>query len=77
MLTPGGELLFSRDGRDLKINFHLNSSNFNFAVNFTSNSTDVGEEEESVEPLARLDAGDFCLVQVQNVKGFLVWEIDR
>ena len=74
MLTPGGDLLLSRDGRDLKINFHLNSSVFNFTVNFTS--TDSGEEE-SEEPLARLDAGDFCLVQVQTVKGFPVWDIDR
>jgi len=64
VLTSGGDLLFSRDGRDLKINFHLNSSVFNFTVNFTS--TDGGEEENE-EHLARLDAGDFCLVQGYTV----------
>merc|ERR1719458_1124323 len=64
MLTSGGELLFSRDGRGLKINFHLNGTNFDFKVNFTS--VDDGEEE-SEKPLDRLDAGDFCLAQGYTV----------
>lgn len=64
LLTSGGELLFSRDGRGLKINFHLNGTNFDFKVNYTS--VDDGEEE-SEKPLDRLDAGDFCLAQVQIV----------
>ena len=67
MLTSGGGLLFSRDGRDLKINFHLNGTNFDFKVNFTSSSGE--EEEESEKTLARLDAGDFCLIQVKSVWG--------
>ena len=65
MLTSGGGLLFSRDGRDLKINFHLNGTNFDFKVNFTSSGGE--EEEESEKTLARLDAGDFCLIQVKSV----------
>ena len=52
VLTSGGGLLF-----------HLNGTNFNFKVNFTS--VDGGEEEESEKHFARLDAGEFCLVQVQ------------
>ena len=67
MLTSGGGLLFSRDGRDLKINFHLNGTNFDFKVNFTSSGGE--EEEESEKTLARLDAGDFCLIQVKSVWG--------
>jgi len=66
VLTSGGGLLLSREGRDLKINFHLNGTNFNFKVNFTS--VDGGEEEEESEKhFARLDAGDFCLVQGYTV----------
>ena len=64
VLTSGGGLLLSREGRDLKINFHLNGTNFNFKVNFTS--VDGGEEEESEKHFARLNAGDFCLVQVKT-----------
>ena len=72
LLTSGGELLFSRDGRGLKINFHLNGTNFDFKVNFTS--VDDGEEK-SEKPLDRLDAGDFCLAQVQIVsKSFHSWK---
>merc|ERR1712051_833818 len=51
VLTSDGELLFSRDSRGLKINFH---------------SVDGGEEE-SEKSLARLEAGDFCLVQGYTV----------
>ena len=72
VLTSDGELLFSRDGRGLKINFHLNGTNFDFKVNFTSVD---GGEEESEKSLARLEAGDFCLVQVQIVStGFHSWK---
>jgi len=65
VLTSGGGLLLSREGRNLKINFHLNGTNFNFKVNFTS--VDGGEEEESEKHFARLNAGDFCLVQGYTV----------
>merc|ERR1711934_1066669 len=64
VLTSDGELLFSRDGRGLKINFHLNGTNFDFKVNFTSVD---GGEEESEKSLARLEAGDFCLIQGYTV----------
>merc|ERR1711934_958959 len=64
VLTSDGELLFSRDGRGLKINFHLNGTNFDFKVNFTSVD---GGEQESEKSLARLEAGDFCLVQGYTV----------
>ena len=72
VLTSDGELVFSRDGRGLKINFHLNGTNFDFKVNFTSVD---GGEEENEKSLARLEAGDFCLVQVQIVStGFHSWK---
>ena len=65
MLTSSGELLFSMD---LKVNFHLNNSN----SNFTSIDGDNREEEEG-KSLARLEAGEFCLVQVQIVFKCMKW----
>ena len=67
MLTSNGELLFSMD---LKVNFPLNNTNSNSTVNFTSIDGDNREEGES---LARLEAGEFCLVQVQIVFKCTKW----
>ena len=64
-MTSSGELLFSMD---LKVNFHLNNSN----SNFTSIDGDNREEEEG-KSLARLEAGEFCLVQVQIVFKCMKW----
>ena len=67
VLTSNGELLFSMD---LKVNFPLNNTNSNSTVNFTSIDGDNREEGES---LARLEAGEFCLVQVQIVFKCTKW----
>ena len=69
MLTSSGELLFSMD---LEVNFHLNNTNSNSTVNFTSIDGDNREEEEG-KSLARLEAGEFCLVQVQIVFKCMKW----
>ena len=66
-MTSSGELLFSMD---LKVNFHRN--NTNSTVNFTSIDGDNREEEEG-KSLARLEAGEFCLVQVQIVFHCMKW----
>ena len=67
VLTSSGGLLLSRESRDFKFNLHLNSSIFNITVNFTS--TDLDDENEELmqggaNMLTLLDAGDFCLSQV-------------
>ena len=67
VLTSSGGLLLSRESRDFKFNLHLNSSIFNITVNFTS--TDLDDDNEELmqggeNMLTLLDAGDFCLSQV-------------
>ena len=66
-LTSSGGLLLSRESRDFKFNLHLNNSIFNITFNITS--TDLDDENEELmqggeNMLTLLDAGDFCLSQV-------------
>ena len=67
VLTSSGGLLLSRESRDFKFNLHLNSSIFNITFNITS--TDLDDDNEELmqggeNMLTLLDAGDFCLSQV-------------
>ena len=67
VLTSSGGLLLSRESRDFKFNLHLNSSIFNITVNITSTDLDDDNEElmqSGENMLTLLDAGDFCLSQV-------------
>ena len=63
VLTSSGGLLLSRESRDFKFNLHLNSSIFNIT------GTDLDDDNEELmqggeNMLTLLDAGDFCLSQV-------------
>ena len=66
VLTSSGGLLLSRESRDFKFNLHLNSSIFNITFNITSTDLEDGNElmQGGENMLVLLDAGDFCLSQV-------------